>query len=337
MNRGILLRAGVIVTAVLAFVGVLTIANSSPPKVLWLFLTGGGTKYGIAEAIAKMTPILLCALAAAIPARMGLINIGGEGQFLMGTIGATLVALVIPDASSLLLLPLMACGAAILAGVWGLIPAVLKTATRASETVISLLMNYVSGLFVLYLIHGPLKDPTSMGWPQSAAFSANATLPCIPTTRIHPVILVALAFAILLAWVAQSTIIGMSSKIIRTKPAVARYAGIPLTTYYVFGFVLAGALAGIAGFGEISAVHGRLREGISLGYGYAGFFVAWLCRNSFLACVPASILFALIVTGADALQISAGLPFATIYFVQGLLFVIVLAVQRPANNGSEAR
>jgi simple sugar transport system permease protein len=231
----------------------------------------------------------------------------------------------------------MAFSGAILAGIWGLIPAMLKTLTKASETVISLLLNYVAGLVVLFLIHGPLKDPASMGWPQSTAFSAHATLPCFAATRIHIIFVIAIGLAIFLSWVSRATAVGLSAKIIRNNPAVAKYAGIPVGAYYLLGFMTAGALAGIAGFGEVSAIHGRLREGISLGYGYAGFFVAWLCGNRFLACIPASILFALIATGADSLQITTGLPFAAIYVFQGLLFVVVLVLDRNEKNGQVKR
>lgn len=314
--------------ALVVFGSIVLIAGGPPVKVLGILLTGGGTWYGVGEAMVKAIPILMCALAVAIPGRMGLTNIGGEGQFLLGAIGAGAIAVIFPSLPRIVMLPLMAINAALFGMAWGLIPGALRSATRTDETVISLLLNYVAGLLLLHLVNGVLKDPSGMGWPQSVSFGPNARLSGIMGTRLHGVIILAAGAASILAWVWRATVWGFAARVIGANPVLARHMRIPVLRYYVAGFMLAGALAGIAGFGEVSAIHGRLREGISLGYGYAGFFVSWLCGHRFLLCIPAAFAYALVITGADSLQIETGLPFATIYVFQGVLFLACLAIQR---------
>jgi len=313
--------------AVSAFAAVVTLAGENPRAVL-LTLGAAGTSsaYGLVETIVKAIPILLCALAAAIPGRLGLVNIGGEGQLLAGAIGGTLVAQVAVGLPLVPTLALMAFVASVFGATWGLLPGVLRGLTRANEIVISLLLNYVAGLALLHLIHGPWRDPASFGWPQASALPTAAQLPGLGGTRIHALIWVALALCALLAFAAKRTVVGMATRVIGANPAVGRYLGLRVPVYYAVAFGIAGAIAGLAGFGELSGIQGRLREGLSLGYGYAGFFVAWLCRNHFGWLPVGALAFSLVVTGADALQVSAGMPFATVYLLQGLVFLAILAV-----------
>ena len=319
-------------SAILLFALIIHVAGGAPVKVLTILLTGGRSWYGVGEAMVKAIPILLCALAVAVPGRMGLTNIGGEGQFLLGTIGASACAIIAPSLHPYILLPLMLLAAAALGIIWGLIPGALKSLTRTDETVISLLLNYVAGLFLLHLVHGALKDPAGMGWPQSVQFSENARLSGLFGTRLHWVVVLAAGAALLLAWMWRATTVGFSARVVGANPTLARHMKISVPGYYMAGFAIAGALAGIAGFGEVSAIHGRLREGVSLGYGYAGFFVSWLCGHRFALCIPASFAYALVITGADSLQIETGLPFATIYVFQGVLFLACLLIQRESSR-----
>jgi len=329
-TRRILLPAFI---AIVAFAAVVWAAGGHPLQVILILLTGGGTWFGLWEAMAKAIPILLCALAVAVPGRLGLTNIGGEGQFLLGSIGASVVALSFPTMPIFFLQPAMIGAAMMAGGLWGAIPGALRSFARTDETVISLLLNYVAALLLLHLVNGALKDPAGMGWPQSAMFGANARIEGFLGTRVHVVVFLALGAAMALSWAWRHTVWGFSARTVGANPILARHMRVPVGVYYFVGFCLAGALAGAAGFGEVSAIHGRLREGISLGYGYAGFFVAWLSGHRFVWCVPASLVYALVITGADSLQIETKLPFATIYVFQGALFLAVLVIQKhaPAN------
>lgn len=319
------LTVSLIAAAFLLFGILLSAAGNNASSILKIFVLGGwGSKTALSESLVKATSILLCALAVALPGRLGLINIGGEGQFLMGALGATWCALTWAFLPRVLLLPLMAFSAVALAALWGLLPGALRAFTRSSETVISLLLNYVAELLLLHLIHGPWKDPKALGWAQTAAFGESARLYHFPGTRIHILLICGLAFAISLVVASRYTTWGLAAKVVYASPEAARYAGIPYRVFFVVTFLLGGGIAGLAGFGEVAGVQGRLREGISLGYGYAGFLVAWLCRNRFSWIPVASLLLGGLLAAGDVLQINAGLPFATVNILQGLLFLAVL-------------
>lgn len=331
---GLILALGVFSLAV-------ALAGNNPSAVLLTLGSGGASSvYGVVETLVKSIPVLLCALAAAIPGRLGLVNIGGEGQLLLGAIGASLAVRVAPALPLIPTLAFMALVAALAGAMWGLLPGALRGLTRANETVISLLLNYVAGLLLLHLIHGPWKDPASFGWPQASALPATARLPGLWGTRIHILIWVALALCVLLAWVARRTVAGMAARVLGANPVVGRYLGLKVPAYYAFAFGIAGAMAALAGFGELSGIQGRLREGLSLGYGYAGFFVAWLCGNRFEWLPFGAVAFSFVITGADALQVFSGMPFATVYMLQGLIFLAILgarAIEKEAERRHAAR
>jgi ABC-type uncharacterized transport system permease subunit len=221
----------------------------------------------------------------------------------------------------------MGFAAFIFGAFWGLLPGFLKAITRTSEIVISLLLNYVAILFLMHLIHGPWKDPFSFGWAQTKSFSLNAVLPHFTKTRIHILLFVGIIIAIIFIIIVKRTKWGMNFRVINASPASSEYLKINFKSYYIFAFMVAGGIAAWAGFGEVSVVHGKLREGISMGYGYTGFLVAWLCSNKFSLIPAVSLLIGGFLSGADVLQISAGLPFATINILQGLILIMILIVQ----------
>jgi simple sugar transport system permease protein len=226
---------------------------------------------------------------------------------------------------------------------WGFIPGLLRATTRTNEVVSSLLANYIAALALLHLVNGPWRDPASFGWAQSPAFPEAARLPLLSGTRLHLLVALAPIAALSGALVFRYGTIGRTARVISVSEVTARVIGLRPSWFYVGSFLLAGALAGLAGFGEVAAIQGRLREGISLGYGFAGFLVAWICRNRFAWLPFAAFAIAGLLTAGDFLQISAGLPFATVNLLQGsilLAFVIYEAnrtaqKQRLASLGSE--
>lgn len=295
------------------------------------FLSGWSSRTGFFETLVKAAPICLCALAAAIPARFGLINIGGEGQFLAGAMGASAVALLTSPPPPALLLPLMILAGMGTGALWGFIPGLLRAITRTNETVSSLLGNYVAALALLYLVHGRWRDPASFGWAQSSSFADAARLPLLPGTRIHPLVALAPVIALVTALVFRHGTIGRTARVTSASEETATVIGLRPNLLYVGAFLVAGALAGLAGFGEVSAIQGRLREGISLGYGFAGFLVAWICRNRFAWLPLAAFAIASLLSAGDVLQISAGLPFATVDLLQGIILLafVIYEANRP--------
>jgi ABC-type uncharacterized transport system permease subunit len=314
-----------VLLVLLGFALLLEFSGASSLTVLSALVLGSwGSSTAIVETLVKAAPICLCAFCAAVPARFGLVNIGGDGQLLLGALGASAVALHAPPLAPAVLLSLMAMAAMAAGAAWGLLPGVLRAVARTSETVSSLLLNYVAGLLLLFLIHGPWRDSSGFGWAQTAAFPTTARLPAWPGTRVHLLVAGAPLLAAAGVWLFRNTSLGRSARLISASETTAKVVGLRPGLYYMAAFGVAGAIAGLAGFGEVSAIQGRLREGVSLGYGFAGFLVAWLCRSHFGWMPVAALAIGGLISAGDALQITAGLPFATVDVLQGLILLAVV-------------
>jgi ABC-type uncharacterized transport system permease subunit len=286
-----------------------------------------GSDYGRSEVVVKMIPLLLCALAVAVPARVGLVNVGGEGQLYIGAWLATGAALSLPQLPLLLLLPLMLLLSMIGGGLWALLPALLRALGWLNETISTLLLNYVAIFFVQFFVFGLWKDPTSGNFPQSAAFVPAAQLPTLPGTRVHAGILIGLVAVLILYLILHYTRWGYEMRAIGGNPEAARRVGIPVMFYIIGALVIGAALAGIAGFGEVSAIQGRLRPDISPGYGYIGFLVSWLAGHNPWVIVLMSLLLAIIFSGGDSLQLNQSLPSASVNLLMALTLFVVLALR----------
>ena len=297
-----------------------------------------GSAFGWTETIVKTIPLILTGLAVLLPARMRLWNIGAEGQLQCGAIGAAWIALWTPLGHSPAAVPALLLAGMAAGALWGLIPAVLRAWLSVNETITTLLLNYVALLGVDYLIYGPWKDPGSLGFPLSSPFPASARLPVlIPGTRVHLGLLVALAAVAAAMIVLGRTRWGFEIRVIGDNPQAARYAGISLGRNILLVMAAAGALAGLAGAGEASAIAGRLEHGLSPGYGYTGIIVAWLARLDPLATVLVAVLLGGLFLGGDGLQISLGLPLAVVSMLQGLIFFFVLGAEKLAGSRRFAR
>lgn len=327
-TRETLYFVGALVVALAAFALVLLLLGRDPiASYTGMLQLSLGSDYGRSEVIVKMIPILLCGLAVAVPARLGLVNVGGEGQLYLGAWLATWAALSLSQIPAILLLPLMLILSMAGAGLWALLPAILRALGWLNETISTLLLNYVAILFVQFFVFGSWKDPTSGNFPQSVAFAAAAQLPVLPGTRVHAGILIGLVAAVILFLVLRYTRWGYEMRAIGGNPEAARRVGIPVTLYIIIALVIGAALAGIAGFGEVSAIQGRLRPDISPGYGYIGFLVSWLANHNPLTIVLMSLLLALIFSGGDSLQLNQNLPSASVNVLMALTLFVVLVLR----------
>lgn len=305
----------------------LALLGRRPDVTLYTLLEGAfGSRYGLSETLLRTVPVLLCALAAAIPAEGGQVNIGGEGQFHFGAIGAVLLAAWSGGGPADMLL--MSAGAVVFGGVWAAIPGALKAFVGISEALTSLFLNYVAIYLLQFLVHGPLRDPASLGWPMSPMLPAGLQLGAIGGTRLHAGIFVAVAVALLLVAFAALTRRGTELRAVGLNPQASATLGIPVSQYIFWGMVVGGLLAGLAGYYEVAAVQHRLRPDISLGFGYSGFLVAWMCRGQLWLVLPISVLIAGLIASSENLQILEGLPAASSDVVQGFLLLFVV-LSRP--------
>ena len=239
-----------------------------------------GNAYGFSELFVRMSPLLLTSVAVAAPARLGLINVGGEGQLYMGGLFATAGALGFADWPAVALLPLMTALGFLGGALWALLPGLLRAAKLVNETISTLLLNYVAPLIVSFFIFGPWRSSESASYPQSPAFVAAARLPTLDGTRVHLGLLYGLVCLCVYGFVVGRTRWGLEMRAIGGNAEASLRLGIPVSAYMIVSMASAGGVAGLAGMAEVSAIQGRLVAQLSPGYGFMGFLVAWLAGGS---------------------------------------------------------
>jgi len=319
-----------VLLAMLGFGLILLLLGKNPVEVYVQIFNGTlASSYGWSEIVVKMIPFILCALAVAIPAKVGLINVGGEGQIYIGAIFAGFVALKLGDLPPLALIPILVVAGMLGGALWGSLCGALRAYLGLNETISSLLMTYIASLTMDVLVSGPLKDRSSaaLGQSYSPTFSDNATLSTYFGTRINLGIVFALVAVLLYYWLFQHTRWGYKMKVIGGNAEAALRSGINVKRYLIIAMMLAGACAGLVGMIEVTAIQGRLRGGISNGYGYVGFLVAWLAGQKPGLIVLMAALLGLISFGGDTIQIESGLPAAAVNILMALILFFVLRSQ----------
>jgi len=323
--RGVARYAAICVVALGVFAVVLLAAGKNPLKAyLDTFHYTLANWYGFSELIVRMIPLLLTAVAVALPSRLGLINVGGEGQLFMGAWLASAGALLLPGLPVWILLPLVTVLGFAGGAAWAAVPGILRANRLVNETISTLLLNYVAPLIVSFFIYGPWRSAESSAYPQSPAFAEAARLPSFFNTRVHAGVFLAVA-ALLLYWLLmERSRWGVEMRAIGGNTEAAQRLGVPVAAYVVIALAIGGGIAGLAGMGEVSGIHGRLRQGLSPGYGFTGFLISWLAGGKPLGILLMAFLFSIITSAGDILQITQGLPYAVVNILLAMLLFIVL-------------
>ena len=310
--------------ALALFGGILFLSGKNPIQAyIDIFRSTLGSTYGFSEVIVAMVPMLITAVAVALPSRIGLINVGVEGQLYMGACFAAWGALTFYQLPAWALLPLlmllgMAGGAA-----WAFIPGYLKSIGLVNETITSLLLNSVAPKIVAFFVFGFWHGP--MDTNKTASFVPAARLPTFLGTRVDLSLIFALGLLVLFGYLMRYTRWGLEMRAIGGNALAARLNGIPLKAYQVGVMCLGGAVAGLAGMSLVSGYYGLLLVNFSNGSGYMGFLISWLSFGDPLGMLLVSFLVAVITTGGNLLQLTQGLPYAVINILLALALYIVLA------------
>ena len=284
------------------------------------------TRYGIGELLLKAGPLMLCAVGLAVGYRANVWNIGAEGQLTLGAIFGGGVALALHDSTSALVLPAMIFAGAVGGMAWAAIPAFLRTRFNASEILVSLMLVYVAGYTLSFLVQGPWRDPEGYNFPQSEMFGAAALLPnLLSGTRLSAGFLIALAAIAAGWWFMNRSLAGYRMRVAGLAPAAAAYAGISTGRTVWIGMLTGGGCAGIAGVNEIAGPLGQLMPSISPGYGFAAIIVAFVGRLHPVGILLASLLLSLLYLGGEAAQMGLRLPSAVTGLFQGTLLFFLLA------------
>lgn len=318
----------ILLSPILIFAAFLLLVGVNPLSIFIAMLESTfGDFYGFGEVIIKTTPFILTALAAALPARAGLINVGGEGQLAIGALISTWAAVFMLDGvPGWIGIPILFVAGALGGAAWALLAAFLKVKGRMNETITTLLLNYVAYFTVGFFVYGALKDPASFNWPFSPPLADALRLPAWAGSRIHIGIVIAVGIALLVWFITARTRLGFRLRVVGGNPLAALRAGIDVGKMQFWTLIAAGAIAGIAGMIEIAGIEGRLRPTTGMTYGYLGFLAAWMAWNHKLWLILTAFIIGAISVAGNSLEITSGLPSSSVQILMALVLFAILAV-----------
>lgn len=304
-----------------------------------MFVGAFGSGNALIATVLKATPLLFVGTGIVIAFRAGVINIGAEGQMVLGGLFATMAALYLPEMPSFVMIPLVLIAGIIGGALWGWIPGALKAYYRVNEILSTIMLNIVAVQLMAYLLRGPLIDPAEIERgtriPQTARLAESADLPLLfGSDRLHIGPVLAVLCAIATYYLLWRTPLGYRLRAVGLSEHAARYAGIPVRRTIALALTLSGALAGLAGavlvFGSES--HRMVTDGSTMGFtggaGFNGIVAALLGGLHPLWTIPASFLFGGLIVGGQALQRAVQVPSALIVALNGLVVVFVVAADR---------
>ncbi|MEO5805243.1 MAG: ABC transporter permease [Devosia sp.] len=316
-----------LVVSALVFSLFLLVIGKSPIDFFNLVWTGGfGSSFSFQNTLQRSAPLILTGLAFAVPARIGMTIIGGEGALVLGGFASAAVAipLVTNGVPAFITLPLMAIAGMVVGGIWIGIAGWLRHYRGVNETISSLLLSYIAIAIMNFFVEGALRDPASANKPSTMPIGDAYRVGSMPGTDVHWGFAAGIALAILLYFLMSRTTFGFAARMTGGNPRAALAQGLPVGFLVVSCCVIAGACAGLAGFFEVAAIHGQANASLVAGYGFTGILVAFLARHNPLAVVPVAILFGAIAAAGGLVQRRMGMPDATVLVLQGIIFVVLL-------------
>ena len=303
----------------------LAIGKSPIDFVSYVWRGGFGTAFSFQNTLQRSSPLILTALAVALPARIGLIIIGGEGALVLGGFVSAALAIpmigVVPPAAALVI---MAAGGVIVGGLWIGICGFLRYARGVNETISSLLMTYIGIAIMNFFVEGALRDSSNPNKPSTLPIGDAYMLGKIPGTEVHWGFLVGVGLCIALYILMERTTFGFAARVTGGNFRAALAQGLPVGKLIVACSAIAGGCAGLAGFFEVAAIQGRANASLAAGYGFTGILVSFLARHNPIVIPPVAILFGGLVASGGLVQRRMDLPDATVLVLQGLIFIVIL-------------
>ncbi|PYE93969.1 nucleoside ABC transporter membrane protein [Rhizobium sp. PP-F2F-G38] len=315
-----------IVTGLALFSIFILAIGKSPVALFQIMYTGGfGSWFSIQNSLSRAAPLLLTALCVALPARLGLVIIGGEGALVLGGVAAAAIATpltgILPPYPTLIG---MALAAMVVGGLWIGAVGFLRHYRGVNETISSLLLSYIAIALMNQLVEGPLRDPASLNKPSTLALPADYMIGAIPGMDVHWGLVIAVLACILSYVLIEATRFGFAARMAGGNVRAAQIQGLPVGRLIVGFTAIAGSFAGLAGMLEVAAVQGSANASLAAGYGYTGILVAFLARHNPLAIIPIAILLGGLEASGGLIQRRMGLPDATVVALQGTLFIVIL-------------
>lgn len=319
-----LLRVLAVVIAFLCAAIIMYFMGYNPLEVYKQIVFGSvGQLARFQRTVGKAIPLLVLSLGTAVAFKMKFWNIGAEGQFYLGAFGASLVAFNAGDLPPYILIPLMFVSAFVFGGLYALIPAYLKVKFTTSETLVTLMLNYIAIAFIDFLQNGPWKDPGAQGAAKIANYPDSAILPKVFGINIGWII--ALVLVVIVYILLNKTKLGYEISVLGESETTAKYAGMNVTKITILTILISGGLCGLAGvIQSSSAASISLSSQLSAGLGFTAVITTWLAKLSPPVTIITSFMFAMLIQGGSTLQIALNISPAMSSILQGIIIFFVL-------------
>ncbi len=321
-----LLPIGALIGALLLF-GLFVWLGGASPVETWLLLFKGafGDWFSWQNTLTRAAPLMLTALCVALPARAGLIIIGGEGAVVLGGLAAAALPYLMPLPGNAIGSVLVCVAGFAIGAAWIALAGALRQYRGVNETISSLLLAYTAIAIFKQLVEGPMRDPATLNKPSTRTLDEAIRIGGIFGADVHWGFVIGVVACLALgAWLAL-TARGFSVRVVGGNPRTAQLVGLPASGLILLACALGGGSAGLAGAIEVAAVHTNANASLIAGYGYAGILVSFIARHSPFAIIPVAILFGGFGAAGSLLQRRLGLPDASVQVLQGIAFVLILA------------
>ena len=324
-SEAVVIPVGAIIVGLAIFSIFLLFLGKSPLQFLSIMWQGGfASSFSLQNSLTKASPLLLTALCVALPARLGLVVIGGEGAVVLGGLAAAAIAVPLIGLPYVVVVLAMAIAGIVAGGIWIGAVGALRHYRGVNETIASLLMAYIAIALLNHFVEGPLRDPSSLNKPSTYPITDAYMIGNIPGMDVHWGLVVGIV-ACVFSWVLiEKTFWGFAARIAGGNVRAAQIQGLAVGPLIVGFTALAGGFAGLAGMIEVAAVQGNANASLASGYGYTGILVAFLARHNPLAIIPVAFLLGGIDASGGLLQRRMALPDATVLVLEGILFIVIL-------------
>ncbi len=321
-----LLPIGALIGALLLF-GVFVWLGGVSPVETWLLLFKGafGDWFSWQNTLTRAAPLMLTALCVALPARAGLVIIGGEGALVLGGLAAAALPYLVVLPGNAIGTVLLCSAGFVVGAAWIALAGALRQYRGVNETISSLLLAYTAIAIFKQLVEGPMRDPATLNKPSTRTLEEALRIGGIAGSDVHWGFVIGVLACIALGLWLGLTARGFSVRVVGGNPRTAQLVGLPASKLILLACALGGGCAGLAGAIEVAAVHTNANASLIAGYGYAGILVAFIARHNPIAVIPVAILFGGFGAAGSLLQRRLGLPDASVQVLQGIAFVLILA------------
>ena len=322
---GMSVPASAFITALALFGVFILMTGHNPFAVYYQMYRGSfGTWFSFQNTLLRAAPLMLTALATALPLRLGLVGLGGEGAMVMGGLAAAAASMAAHNHSPAGIKVAMLLAGALVGGLWIAFAGALRAYRGVNETISTLLLNYIAIALLNHIVEGPLRDPASLNKPSTPPIGDENMLGNLPGLDVHWGLAFGLVACAVTWFLMNRTTFGFAARMVGGNVRAALLNGLPVGRLIVITTFIGGLCAGLAGSIEVAAIHGTANASLVTGYGYTGVLVAFIARGNPLAVIPVALILGGIGASGGLLQRLFDLPDATVNVLQGILFISIL-------------